>query len=88
MNASLRLHLVSDRFQSDDYPTALEHYTTALKLSHRDARTLSSRATAYFKLGRWKQSLQVRGEGVHTPTAAARTVTRASGWTPSWWSPG
>ena len=65
MNASLRLHLVSDRFQSDDYPTALEHYTTALELSHQDARILSNRATAYYKLGRWKQCLQVTKQGFH-----------------------
>ena len=81
-------HLLSDRYQSGDYPAALKHYTTALKLSHQDARILSSRAATYYKLGRWKQSLQVRGEGVHPSTAAARTVTRASGWTPSGWSPG
>ena len=58
---------MSDRFQSGDYPAALEHYTTALELSHRDARILSNRAAAYHKLGRWKQCLQVRREGVHCP---------------------
>ena len=82
------LPLLSDRFRSGDYPAALEHYTTALELSHRDARILSNRAAAYHKLGRGKQCLQVRGEGVHPPTADIRTVTRASGWIPSGWSPG
>ena len=76
-------HLLFHRFQFGDYPAALEHYTTALELSHRDARILSNRAAAYHKLGRGKQCLQVRGEGVHPPTADIRTVTRASGWIPS-----
>ena len=75
--------LLSDRFQSGDYPAALTHYTTALELSHRDARILSDRAAAYHKLGRGKQCLQVRGEGVHPPTADIRTVKRVSGWIPS-----
>ena len=79
---------MSHRFQSGDYTAALDHYTTALELSHRDARILSNMAAAYLKLGRWKQCLQVRGEGVHPPTAAVRNVTRASGWIPSGWSPG
>ena len=54
-----------DRYQSGDYPAALEHYTTALELSHRDTRILSNRATAYYKLGRWKQCLMVRKQVVH-----------------------
>ena len=56
---------MSDRYQSGDYPAALDHYATALELSHRDARILSNRAAAYQKMGRWKRCLQVRREGVH-----------------------
>ena len=74
---------MSDRFQSGDYPAALEHYTTALELSHRDAKILSNRAMAYYKLGQWKQCLQVRRQGVFPTTYDARTVTQAFGWTPS-----
>ena len=47
------------RLASGDYPSAVEHYSSALELSPGDARILSSRAAAFSKLGQWEKCLQV-----------------------------
>ena len=70
-----------------DYPAALEHYTTALELSHRDARIFSSRAATYHKLAQWKQSLQVSKEGVHPPHSCCQDCDASIRLDPIWMEP-
>ena len=48
------------RYRAGDFRAAIEHYSSALQHKAKDAKVLSNRATAYYKLHMWLQCINVR----------------------------
>ena len=47
------------RYRAGDFRSAIEHYSVALQHKAKDAKVLSNRATAYYKLHMWLQCIKV-----------------------------
>ena len=47
-------------FRESDFHAAIEHYSIALQHNPQDAKVLSNRAAAYYKLQKWLKCIQVR----------------------------
>ena len=47
------------RYRAGDFRSAIEHYSSALQHKAMDAKVLSNRATAFYKLHMWLQCIKV-----------------------------
>ena len=65
------------RYRAGDFRSAIVHYSSALQHKSRDAKVLSNRATAYYKLQMWLQCIKVLLTIAIQPHVASRIVTRA-----------